>query len=209
LRSELWRSSERPRDFSSLAPSVVKYWRDGIEHLDPLVQMSFVDARLSLADDFLIYGDKMSMAASVEARVPFLDLDLMAAAEDLPPAFRIRGGTRKHIYRKVVAKWLPKEILSRPKRGFDAPIDHWFRYDLAQFLEQALLTPGAACLVYFNPDVIRRLLRDHAGGRHDHRRQLYNLLVFEMWHRQFITGDTPPEASSLPVLDRYKATAIH
>ena len=208
LRFKLWRSSHRPRDFGSLAPNVVEYWRDGIEHLDPLVQMSFVDARLSLPDDFLLYGDKMSMAASVEARVPFLDLDLMAAAEELPPSFRIRGGTRKHIYRKVLAKWLPREILSRAKLGFDAPTDHWFRYDLAQFLERALLGPGAACRVYFNPDVIHMLLRDHTAGRHDHRRQLYNLLVFEIWHRQFITGETPSEAAGPTMLDRYKAAAI-
>jgi asparagine synthase (glutamine-hydrolysing) len=197
LRAKLWRPSERPRGFEHLAPEVVGYWRQGVEDLDPLVQMSFVDARLSLSDDFLIYGDKMAMAASVEARVPFLDLDMMAAAEALPPALRIRRWRRKYIYRKVVTKWLPKEILARPKRGFDAPTDQWFRHDLADFVGRTLLSDSSACPVYFNPDVIRGLLRDHVSGRHDHRRQLYNLLVFETWHRQFIAGEVPSAAGEL------------
>jgi asparagine synthase (glutamine-hydrolysing) len=200
LRAKLWRSSQRPRDLEQLVPGVVRYWREGIEDLDPLVQMSFVDARLSLADDFLIYGDKMAMAASVEARVPFLDLDLMAAAEALPPTFRIRGWQRKYIYRKVVAKWLPKEILARPKRGFDAPTDRWFRTSLVRFLERALLGSTAACPAYFEPDVIRTLIREHVAGRHDYRRQLYNLLVFEIWHGQFIGGDDPNRSAFLPRL---------
>jgi asparagine synthase (glutamine-hydrolysing) len=191
LRADLWRPAERPRELEHLVPRVVGYWRQGIEDLDPLVQMSYIDARLSLSDDLLTYGDKMAMAASVEARVPFLDLDMMAAAENLSPTFRIRWWQRKYIYRKVVAKWLPKEILARPKRGFDAPTDRWFRHDLANFVDRMLLSSNSACPIYFNPDVIRNLLRDHMDGRHDRRRQLYNLLVFEVWHRQFIQGDAP------------------
>jgi asparagine synthase (glutamine-hydrolysing) len=190
-RAKLWRSGQRPRAFEHLAPQIVGYWRQGVEHLDPLVQMSFIDARLSLSDDFLIYGDKMSMAASVEARVPFLDLEMMAAAEALPPASRIRGFQRKYIYRKVVAKWLPKEILARPKRGFDAPTDRWFRHELVDLLKRVLLSSSAACPVYFDPDQIQTLLQAHVAGRQDNRRQLYNLLVFELWHRQFISEEGP------------------
>lgn len=195
LRANLWRASERPRDFERLAPRVIEYWRGGIETLDPLVQMSFIDARLSLPDDFLIYGDKMAMAASVEARVPFLDLELMATAESLPPSLRIRGPQRKYIYRKVVSKWLPRELLARPKRGFDAPTGRWFRHDLASFMERALLSNDSACPTYFNPDVMRDLLRSHVSGQRDHRRQLYNLLVFELWHRQFISGEAPADVA--------------
>ena len=197
-RMKLWRASERPPALDRLAPDVVQYWRDGSESLDPLVQMSFIDARLSLPDDFLLYGDKMSMAASVEARVPFLDLDLMAAAEALPSSFRIRRWQRKYIYRKVVAKWLPPDILARPKRGFDAPTHRWFRGDLAAFLQRTLLSATAACPVYFNPDEVTTLLRDHIAGRRDNRRRLYNLLVFELWHRQVIGGETPLDVRSPP-----------
>ena len=201
LRAKLWRDSERPRDFERLVPGIVRYWREGIEDLHPLAQMSFIDARLSLSDDFLIYGDKMAMAASVEARVPFLDLDMMAAAEGVPPVLRIHAGQRKYIYRKVVAKWLPKEILARPKRGFDAPTDRWFRGDLAAFLDRTLLGADAACSTYFNADVIRLLLTNHVAGSQDYRRQIYNLLVFELWHRQFIGGEEPQRRTdSLPVL---------
>ena len=207
LRARLWRPSERPSDFDRLVPRVVQYWREGSESLDPLVQMSFVDARLSLSDDFLIYGDKMSMAASVEARVPFLDLDLMAAAEALPPTFRIRRWQRKYIYRKVVAKWLPKDILARPKRGFErqriaGSVTIWWASS-----SDSCSHLVAACPVYFNPDVIRMVLRNHVKAAMTSR-QLYNLLVFEIWHREFIGRDAPHEAASLSTLGRRVGPAV-
>ena len=94
-KRQLWRRELRLDGGLSRARAVVDYWREGVGDLDPLVQMTYVDARLSLADDLLLNGDKMSMAASVEARVPFLDLELMAFVEGLPPSARIRGLTRK------------------------------------------------------------------------------------------------------------------
>lgn len=193
LLASLWRPSECPEGTEEAARRVVRYWQDGIEDRDPLVQMSFIDSRLSLSDDFLTYGDKMAMAASVEARVPFLDLDMMAATEGLPASLRVRRWQRKYIYRKVVAKWLPKEIMMRPKRGFDAPTGLWFRETLSGFLRQTLLSTSSVCPAYFNPDVIQRLLGDHMSGQRDHRQQIYSLLVFELWHRQF--SNTPTAAA--------------
>jgi len=154
------------------------------------MQMAYVDARLSLADDLLLYGDKMSMAASLEARVPFLDLEYMDIAETLPASLRIRGLTRKYIHKKVIAKWLPQEIIHRPKRGFETPVDRWFRSELSGYVRNVLLAPVSACRTFFNPPVLDSLLRDHLSGRQDNHRQLFSLLIFELWHRQFIMGDT-------------------
>jgi asparagine synthase (glutamine-hydrolysing) len=187
LRAQLWRGDRRPiLQENHVVQEVVSYWRRGVESLDPLVQMAYVDARLSLPDDYLIYADKMAMATSLEARVPLLDLDLMNAAEAMPASFRVRRLRRKYIYKKVVAKWLPREVIARRKRGFEAPTDRWFRSELTGFVRQSLLGRQAACGAYFDPVVLERILEEHVRGRRDHRRQLFNLLLFEMWHRRFI-----------------------
>jgi asparagine synthase (glutamine-hydrolysing) len=130
----------------------------------------------------------MSMASGLEARVPFLDLELMGVAETLPASLRIRGLTRKYVYRKVVAKWLPDDIIRRVKRGFDAPTEMWFRGELSGYLRDLLLSSDAACRSYFDPAAIETVLDDHASGRRDHRRRIFNLMVFETWHRQFVSS---------------------
>lgn len=188
MKRALWRPEQRPMTPNCQAAEVVSYWRQGVESLDELAQMAYVDARLSLSDDLLMYGDKMSMANSIEARVPFLELEYMALAESLPVSLRIRGWTRKYIHKKAIAKWLPKTIIDRPKRGFETPIDRWFRSELSGYVRDTLLAPDSACQIYFNPGALDSLIRDHASGRQDNRRQLFSLLMFELWHRQFITS---------------------
>lgn len=188
LKERLWRTEERPGGSAHRAHEVVSYWREGVEDLDSLPQMAYVDARLSLPDDFLIYGDKMSMASGLEARVPFLDLELMAVAERIPASLRIRGLRRKYVYKKVVGKWLPPEIIGRAKRGFDAPTELWFRRDLSDYLRDLLLSSDSACRIYFDRTVLESILRDHTSGRRDNRRRVFNLLVFETWYRQFISS---------------------
>ncbi len=188
MKTALWQPELRPGRCNNAVYKVINYWRQGIDHLDPMVQMTYVDARLELADDLLMYGDKMSMANSVEARVPFLDLEYMAVAESLPASLRIRGLTRKYIHKKAIEKWLPQDIIRRPKKGFDTPIDRWFRSELSGHVRRALLAPDSACNIYFNRDAIDCMLCDHIRGRQDRRRQLFSLLVFELWHRQFISG---------------------
>lgn len=197
MKDELWQPGMLPEDRFEHVCEVINYWRKGVEDADPLVQMTYVDTRLSLSDDLLTYGDKMSMAASIEARVPFLDLDYMRAIEALPPSLRIRGMTNKYIHKKAIAKWLPPEVIGRKKRGFDTPVDSWFRSELTGYVREMLLSTDAACPVYFQSSAIDRLIREHVSGRQDHRRQLYALLIFELWHRQFIGKGSLPNASSL------------
>jgi asparagine synthase (glutamine-hydrolysing) len=155
-----------------------------------------VDARLSLADDLLTNGDKMSMAASVEARVPFLDLDYMAFVESLPPGARIRGLTRTYLHKRAVARWLPDTIVSRTKRGFDTPIDQWFRTEVSGSVRRLIAAADAACGRYFDTTAIGVLIDDHISGRQDHRRQIFSLLMFELWHRTFI--ERQPFAFEIP-----------
>jgi asparagine synthase (glutamine-hydrolysing) len=188
MKAALWRPGTNGHHGPERVREVIDYWRRGIEDLDSLVQMTYVDARLSLSDDLLTYGDKMSMAASVEARVPFLDLEYMQAAEALPASLRIHGMTHKYIHKRAIAKWLPAEVINRRKRGFETPVDRWFRSELTGYVRNLLLSPEAACPMYFQPTAIETLVREHVNARHDHQRQLFSLLTFELWHRQFV-GD--------------------
>ena len=164
----------------------IHLWQADVAGMDSLSQMLYVDARLSLADNLLLYGDKMSMAVSLEARVPFLDLELMAFVESIPPRFKIKGRTQKHILKQAVARWLPPEVIARKKIGFATPVDQWFRGDLRATVEDRLLAPGSACRTYFDAAVLREMIDDHRRGRHDYKRALFSLLTFEIWHETFI-----------------------
>jgi asparagine synthase (glutamine-hydrolysing) len=186
-RERLWRPELRPAGGEATA-DVMARWLEGLAGRDPLQQLTFLDARTSLSDDLLLYGDKMSMATSVEARVPFLDPEYMEVAEALPSDLRIRGRTRKYAHRLSIAGFVPQEILERPKRGFEAPIDRWFRSELSGYVRETLLAAGSACRAHFDERALEALLREHVEGRRDRQRQLYALLVFELWHREFVRG---------------------
>lgn len=188
MKDALWRPEMTTTGRFHRVCQVIDYWRKGVEGLDPLVQMTHVDARLSLSDDLLLYGDKMSMAASVEARVPFLDVDYMRVAEALPSSLRIRGKNHKYLHKRAVAKWLPPEVINRRKRGFETPVDSWFRAELSGYVRNMLLAKKSACTLYFRPAAIDMLIREHVAGKQDHRRQLFSLLMFELWHREFISN---------------------
>jgi asparagine synthase (glutamine-hydrolysing) len=165
----------------------VKLWQDEVKHLDGLSQMTYVDARFSLADNLLMYGDKMSMAVSLEARVPFLDLELMKLVESMPPQLKIQGRTQKYLLKRAMAAWIAPEIIQRKKIGFLTPVDLWFRQDLKGYIRDRLMAPGSACRSYFEPAAIETLICDHEDHRHDYKRHLFSLLTFELWHDQFIS----------------------
>ena len=190
MKNMLWLHGHKQYISDSKSIEIVDYWRNGLEELDPLIQMSTIDSRLSLADDLLIYGDKMSMINSIEARVPFLDHEFISVAESLPASMRINGFTRKYILKKVMAKWLPNEIIKRKKRGFETPMDRWFRKELSGYISDILLSDNSACKIYFHSKSINILINDHISGRQDNSRQLFCLLSFDLWHKQYIEGQT-------------------
>ena len=161
-------------------------WERDVAHLDGLDAMLYIDARTSLADNLLLYGDKMSMAVSLEARVPFLDVELMRLAESLPGRLKIAGRNQKDILKKAISRWVPPDVIARKKIGFATPVDSWLRGALRSYAEERLLDEGSAARTYFRPEPVRRLLAEHASGRHDHKRILFSLLTFEIWHEQFI-----------------------
>ena len=187
MKAALYREGLLPPGEGADPCAAVRYWQEPVRHLPPLAQQLYIDARLSLADNLLMYGDKMAMAASLEARVPMLDLELMAFVEGLPATLRLKGWRgHKYLYRKAIACWLPDEVLRRPKLGFDTPMDEWFQREMTGYVRERIAGSGTACARYFEPRTIEALIRQHAERRQDYTRALYSLLVFESWHERFM-----------------------
>ncbi|MEP7200933.1 MAG: asparagine synthase C-terminal domain-containing protein, partial [Chloroflexota bacterium] len=147
---------------------------------DPQSRMQYLDTLIWLEGDPLTKVDRMSMAASLEARVPFLDYRMVELAARIPPAMKLRDGTSKAILRETFADLLPPEVAHRPKHAFDIPIAHWLRHDLRQLTEGLATHPAIAQSGYFNPSYVQRLARAHLAGR-DYAPQLWALLTWSLW----------------------------
>jgi asparagine synthase (glutamine-hydrolysing) len=159
---------------------------ENVEEASPLDRMLYVDAKVWLPDDILVKADKMTMANGLELRVPFLDHKLVEFSATLPDASKIEGKGGKTLLRTAMRGVLPDAIIDRPKKGFPVPIASWLRTSLRQFTRDALLAPDSACSRYLNPDETSRLVHEHEQGRADRSQEIWTLLVFEFWHRQFI-----------------------
>jgi asparagine synthase (glutamine-hydrolysing) len=161
--------------------------------LPPLGRMSYVDLKTWLADDLLVKADRMTMANSLELRVPFLDHRLVEFAVRLPRALRMRGGVTKYLLKKWAERLLPRQIVYRSKKGFPVPTKTWFRGDLAGYAREMLLATGSASREFFSSAELERLLDAHR--REDRSEQIYSLLVFNHWHSQFVENRTEVEAA--------------
>ena len=158
-------------------------------------QMMRFDAETYLPEDVLTKVDRMSMAHSIESRVPLLDNEVIAFASMLPASLKIKNGRRKHVLKEVAATLLPPEILNRRKQGFGVPLGAWFRGNLKELFTDTLLSSAALHRGYFQPAFVRRLVDEHLAGRRDHTLRLWQLVVFERWHREYVTA----ERSALPI----------
>jgi asparagine synthase (glutamine-hydrolysing) len=152
----------------------------------PLDRMLDVDVRTWLADDLLMKMDKMSMAASVEARVPLLDPALLAWSARLPDRLKVRGFEGKVLLKRLARRLLPVEVVDRPKVGFTVPLSPWFRGPLRGLLEDTLLSPTCLGRGTLEPAAVRAYVADHLEGRRDRSRELWTLLTLELWHRAWI-----------------------
>jgi asparagine synthase (glutamine-hydrolysing) len=148
--------------------------------------MLYIDTRASLPDDLLMVADKLSMANSVEARVPYLDHRIVEFVESLPPHLKLRRFQGKYLHKKALAPWASPEVAYSPKKGFAHPIDKWLRGRMRGFVDECLLSDSARINRYFDGQYVRKMVADHESGRHNYLRHLYLLVSFELWHRRFI-----------------------
>ncbi len=139
--------------------------------------------------ELLMKQDQMSMAASIESRVPFLDHKLVEFTCGLPERMKLRGSTTKYILRESMKNVLPDAILSRSKMGFPVPIGAWFRGAYRAVLDEYVLSERAMARGIFNPDVVRELVQRHQTGSENHDERLWALVNFEIWQRQFFDGE--------------------
>ncbi len=154
----------------------------------PLDRMSAADLQTYLVE-LLMKQDQMSMAASIESRVPFLDTAFAEYAVSLPASFKLRGWRTKAVLREAVAKLIPPAILTRKKMGFPVPVGRWLQGEFWPLVEEFVLGPRAAARGFFDPAILRRLANEHRAGTASHAQQLWSLINLEMWHRSCIEGD--------------------
>jgi len=152
---------------------------------DPLSRMLYFDTKTWLVDDLLIKADRMTMANSIELRVPFLDHRLVEYAASVPSRYKISGRDAKIILKRAMDGRLPDRIVRRRKMGFPTPLEIMFRGQLYDYAHDTLLSPQATGRGYFEPRAVQQLLHEHRAGRAANHRQIWQLLVLEEWHRRF------------------------
>jgi asparagine synthase (glutamine-hydrolysing) len=152
----------------------------------PLERMLALEQRFFLGDHNLPYADKMSMAASVEVRVPFLDPDLVALANRLPVSFKQRGRHGKWILKRAMEPFLPRDVIERPKTGFGAPLRRWVRHDLAELIADVLSPARVRERGLFDPGRVASLLDQNRRGELDAAYPILSLCCIELWCRRFV-----------------------
>ena len=167
---------------------LVEYWdalRPQMEHTDELGGFQLLEIRSSLPDELLMYGDKLSMAHSLEVRVPYLDRTVVEYVQRLGANLKVRNGTRKWLHRQICQRYLSPRILKGKKRGFAANVvDQWFRSSLNGALRNVLLDESSLMFGLLNPRPVQRLLEGHQSGRQDNHKLLFSLVMLEQWLRR-------------------------
>jgi asparagine synthase (glutamine-hydrolysing) len=158
-------------------------------------RMMKLDFETYLPEDVLTKVDRMSMAHSIESRVPLLDNEVIDFAASLPASLKIHEGRRKHLLKEAVRTLLPAEILNRRKQGFGVPLGVWFRGGLSDLLSDVLTSPRTRQRGYFQASFVDRLVEEHRTGKRDHTLRLWQLMVFELWHREYLDSNAPVAAA--------------
>jgi asparagine synthase (glutamine-hydrolysing) len=162
--------------------SLLRRWFDDTPERDPATRASFVDLQSYLPGDILTKVDRMSMAVSLEARVPLLDHPIVEFASALPARLRFREGKGKWLLRRAIEDLVPPLVLQKPKQGFGVPLRLWFRNELRGRIDD-LLRPDSAVYAYVDRAAVSRVVREHLAGRRDHSAQIWKLLVLHVWLR--------------------------
>ena len=183
LFTKSWREDLLGADNPFEVSEQINYWLSwlGAEHLHPTEQMMRIDSKMQLADDFLIYGDKISMAFALEMRVPMLDLELSSWIESLPLEQKVQLRRSKILHKKMAEAYLPNSIVHRKKKGFQVPIQDWCRTIWKERCEQLLFKSSAPHLKFLNKATLKRFWSDIQTTRADRSRQLFSVLMLAFW----------------------------
>jgi asparagine synthase (glutamine-hydrolysing) len=186
-------SNEFAHEVAGLDPAAQhgKYFPE-VQRSDFLNQMLYLDTKIFMVSLNLTYNDKMSMASSVEVRVPFLDRELAEfVAWSVPPHLKLKGTFRpitKYIFREAMDGILPREVLRQPKAGFAAPVDYWLAHDLKEMVDDLLSEAQICKRGLFNSEKVQALVAEQRRGTQDWSMQIWQLLTLELWSRVFLDG---------------------
>jgi asparagine synthase (glutamine-hydrolysing) len=161
-------------------------------------QMLYADTKSSLPDDLLLKADKMTMANSIELRVPFLDHKFLEFAASLPENFKVHGFTTKYLAKQALRHRVPREILERKKVGFPVPYESWMRNELKDWVRDILLGSEASSRGYFNPKAIEYLLKEDLQYK-SYPKEILSLVSLELWHRAFLGKGAAASAESTAI----------
>jgi asparagine synthase (glutamine-hydrolysing) len=153
---------------------------------DAVERLIYLYVKTYLQDDILVKVDRASMARSLEVRAPFLDVELAAFLSTMPSRLKLRRFDTKHILKRAMADLLPEGIAGRPKKGFGVPVARWFKGELREALQDELSESRLRSQGVFQPKEVQRLISEHLSGRRDHRKALWTLFVFQLWHRNWV-----------------------
>jgi asparagine synthase (glutamine-hydrolysing) len=162
---------------------------------DALNRFLYCDIHSRLVDDILVYGDRLSMAAGIESRVPFLVHRVVEFAASLPSNQKVSGLQKKIILKKLAERYLPHQTIYRRKVGFTVPLARWFTGPLAGLISHVLLSNRFFDRGYFRPDVVKKIVREHLDRKVDREQGIWLLLTLELWHRIFVDDDGSEAAS--------------
>ena len=154
--------------------------------------------------ELLMKQDQMSMAASIESRVPFLDHKLVEYSTALPDRLKLSGWTTKYVLREAMKTLLPETILNRPKMGFPVPLGRWFNAEFRPMLDEYVVGARSLARGHFQADFLQRIVQEQISGKANHTERLWSLINFEMWQRQFIDGE--PLQGGLPQIAEFNPT---
>jgi asparagine synthase (glutamine-hydrolysing) len=195
LRDQIWMGSFTPAEQRALLcgsePAI-----DGYEDIleaerncaggNSMERLAYLYCKFYLQDCILTKVDRASMACSLEARAPLLDYTLVEFAASIPFRLKLKGLSTKYILKRAMQGRLPPEILGRRKKGFGIPVAQWFRHDLRGLMLDALAESRIRRQGIFNPAEVARLVGEHLRGAKDHRKQLWTLFIFQLWHDHYL-----------------------
>ncbi|MFD2923811.1 asparagine synthase (glutamine-hydrolyzing) [Halobacillus naozhouensis] len=181
-KGNLLKQFSKDKSYQSLTKSLY----DNVENEHPVHQMQYVDIHTWLRGDILLKADKMTMANSLELRVPFLDKEVFNVARELPVASKIADGTTKSILRKASRDIVPDHVLDRKKLGFPVPIRHWLRNELYDWAKNLIVTSETDHLIH--KSVVLDLLEAHVQQKGDYSRKIWTVLMFMLWHQIYVEG---------------------
>jgi asparagine synthase (glutamine-hydrolysing) len=164
---------------------------------DRIDRLVYLYAKTYLQDDILVKVDRASMACSLEVRAPFLDVELAELLGRVPSRLKLRRFDTKHLLKRAMGDLVPAGIATRAKKGFGVPVAEWMKGELRQAVQDELSPERLRRQGLFEPSAVERLLAEHLSGRRDHRKPLWTLFVFQLWHRRWAERRAAPETAAV------------